>query len=328
MSLIADALQPHITNGLITLSGRSPEITLPDLITSQRGVGFHLGFDAVDQSIFIDFGDTELIARAIAADACRLSSAAFQSIVPAANSMGDRDAIAWCIIKLYYAAFYAGHAVIRILGESCSYFDRTHTVRIATIAQAIGTSSPFQLESGLYRCAVTVGSTEIKCSRVRGASGGAHEAFWGVFQRRIHDLMVQVLHGPLPPADAQRVFSQLEAAELLVSGIAPHTQSKLSLFRNDVQYRQRFGLWFPVRLRSAQRQSLGRLAAQWLRDPMNVDIAIKGSDPLLEFVSACTFIVSLCRALLSRIAERSSAGPQCFVNFGPMSFLRNIGLES
>src|SRR5450631_2059549 len=43
-----------------------------------------------------------------------------------------------------------------------------------------------------------------------------------------------------------------------------------------------------------------------------------------SFVVACTFIVSLCRAMLFRIADLSTEGERCFACFGPLSFLRML----
>jgi len=44
MSLAADALQPHIVRGLISLSGRAPLTRLADVITDAPRAGYDLDF--------------------------------------------------------------------------------------------------------------------------------------------------------------------------------------------------------------------------------------------------------------------------------------------
>jgi hypothetical protein len=51
---------------------------------------------------------------------------------------------------------------------------------------------------------------------------------------------------------------------------------------------------------------------------MKVDVEIPPGGQLGSFVVACTFIVSLCRAMLIRIADRSAVGARSFAR-GPLS---------
>ena len=122
MSLIATALQPHMINGFMTLRGRGSGGLSELLVDKTRG--YDLDFDSLEESISVDFRDTQLITPAMGVDCCRFATAAFQSIVPATEEIVEKDTLAWSMVKLYYAAFYAGHSIIRILGESCSFLDQ------------------------------------------------------------------------------------------------------------------------------------------------------------------------------------------------------------
>src|SRR5436309_15581758 len=125
MSLLADALQPFIVRNLTMLGGRLEQMTLPDVIVAPTAA-YAFDFDDTDRSISLDFRVAEFITTALASDCCRLASAAFQTAASVPQEILQRDTVAWSLVKLYYAAFYAGHSLIRILGESCSYFERQH----------------------------------------------------------------------------------------------------------------------------------------------------------------------------------------------------------
>jgi hypothetical protein len=224
-------------------------------------------------------------------------------------------------VKVYYAAFYAGHALIRIFGESCSFFDRQHVARLNQLGEILGREWSFDIDAGLYRCALTPSATALKCKKTRGAAG-IHEAFWTVFGLHVQRLSEATLTGSLVSADAQAVFAQLDA---LVEIMRRRTgYSWLSGVRNDLQYRQAHGVWFPAGLRQRERQSLSRLVSDWQRDPMEIDLDMRRFGLLGDFVAACIFIVALCHTMLARISERSAAGPRSFIILGPMAFVNDI----
>jgi hypothetical protein len=111
-------------------------------------------------------------------------------------------------------------------------------------------------------------------------------------------------------------------------GPGEHEVSVLSGVRNDLQYRQHHGVWFPARLKQSEKQSLSRLIADWQHDPMDIDLDMRRLGLLGDFVAASIFIVALCHTMLARIAERSPAGPKSFVRVGPMAFVHDIGARA
>ncbi len=327
MSMMAAALQPHTVGGLISLGGRSALGGLSDLLIDARS-SYDLDFNDTDESILVDFRDTRLIVPALGADSSRFATAAFQSIAPTVKEIIEKDTLAWSIVKLYYAAFYAGHSIIRMLGESCSFLERSHTSRISELGVAMGKQRSFRIDRGLYHCSANSTASALKYVKARDGMGGAHESFWSIFQSRVHDLSRSVLAGNLVPAEAQQVFAQFEYFERILDMAGPGMHGALSIVRNDLQYKHKFGVWYPVQLGKREREALGRLAAQWQRDPMDIDLQLAGGEVLPKFVLACVFIVGLCRAMLFRIAEISTEGSRCFVCYGPLSFLRSAGLKA
>jgi hypothetical protein len=310
MSLAADALQPFIIKGLFALCGRVDHVYLADVITSQYRTGYDLDFDDSAQRIKLDFRDGEYIAAAVGGDACRLASAAFVTLPSIQLELQERNSIAWSMVKLYYSAFYAGNALLRLLGQSCSYLDSTHVNRLRQLSAAAGNIPTFAINAGLYHCVLTPAQTGISFTQARGSLGGTHEAFWKIFMDYIRSINEQVLSGFLIPRDAHSMFIKLSAFEAILDS-ARHS-SWLSSVRNEIQYRHGAGVWPPLKIKKQDRERLPGLAAQWLRDPMDIelDFAIRGK--LEGFVVACAFTVAFCRATLARISERASVGAKSF----------------
>jgi hypothetical protein len=309
MSLAADALQPFILRGLFKLPGRTPHSNLVDLITNSRN-GFDLDFSDAKRQIKVDFRDADYLAAAVGGDVCRLATATFVTLGKISEEIAEPDKIAWSLIKLYYAAFYAGHALLRLLGHSCSYLDSSHVVRLRQIATAIGNVPEFSINIGIYYGILTPAQTGIDFVAQGGPTGGSHEIFWKIYSAYIRSITEQVLLGHLTPQDTKAVFRQFAAFDQILVGTRPG--GWLSSVRNNIQYRHANGVWPPLKLRKTERDRLPRLAAQCSRDPMDVDISFVRADNLDAFIIACAFAVSLCRATLSRIVERSAAGRKSF----------------
>ena len=164
MSLLADALQPFLLREFVAIHGRVGHGALPDILVTPSAA-FDLAFDNPTQVISIDFRTPDIITPALAADCCRLSTASFQSIASISHEMLERDNVAWSLIKLYYSAFYAGHTIIRLFGETCSYFDQQHAKRLRVLAAALGRPPSFAVESGMYHCVLGANHTALDCKK-------------------------------------------------------------------------------------------------------------------------------------------------------------------
>jgi hypothetical protein len=303
---------------MVPLAGRTQVMTLADIIIAPTA-SYQLSFDDVAESSTLDFRDSNLIIAGLAADCCRFSLASFQTVTQVAAGLAERDGGAWSLVKLYYAAFYAGHALIRLFGESCSFLDRRHVNRLSDVGDVLGLVRTFTIEPGLYRCVLANDSTVLSCTRT---TGGTHEAFWKIFGGRISTIAQGVLAGALVPAEAQAVFAQLDALSEIIRRRAGH--SWLSMVRNDLQYRQYYGVWFPAQIRAGDRRTLSRLATAWQRDPMEIDLDVRRLGLLGEFASCCVFITALCYTMINRIADRSPVGPRSFVQYGPLAYINDI----
>lgn len=321
MSLIADAFQPFIRGEFLTINGRPRPLNFADIIIEPKA-SYYIDFNTADNTISFDFRDSGIVFRAFAGDCCRFASAAFQTISSVPAEILKRDSVAWGMIKLYYSAFYSGQATIRLFGESCSFFDQQHTKKITTTGQAFGKEPPFSIEGGLYKCRLKPGTAELICTKAsRGAIGNSHELFWEYFGERIKILAEEILRGSLPRSDAQTLFLQLENLRSLLK--KSNKYNWLSFVRNELQYRHKFGAWFPSKPSKAQRQALTGIVKNWTNDPMKISLGDTRVETLSEFTACCVFIVALSRIFLERIRERSENKSRSFVSIIPLAFVND-----
>lgn len=320
MSLLADALQPHLLPSAFSLTGPVQQLTLPDVLLSKT-VGYVLSVDAQTTSISVDFRDEVLLAEATASDFNRLATAAFQSALFAWNGMSEKESLAWSLIKLYYAAFYSGHALLRLLGLGYCYLDGRYTSRLIGVANAQGVEIPFSLQSGMYRCHIESKGRSLICTRSNGAStGGSHDQFWIFLDDVLNELSEKVLRGALVSSEAQSVAAKIQSLRRLLAYRS--TAGWLSKMRNEVQYRHIHDVWHPCSVIKRDRGAMERLAAHWTADPMALDLDAEPAGVLGRFVVACAFLVGASRVLSLRVAERSSDRRRAFVNYGPLPYLR------
>ncbi|MFC7554059.1 hypothetical protein ACFQU7_20415 [Pseudoroseomonas wenyumeiae] len=294
-------------------------MTLPDLIGKHGNAAFDLNFDDDNLEIITDFQESSAILNAVASDSARFASAAFQTIRRASIDVGDKERISWGIIQSYYASFYAAHAVSRVLGLSCSYFDRSHVQRIRNLGVALGRNPAFRVKSGAYLCGVHSNSTVIKSKNLQDVAGGSHEVFWNLFSDILDNLSVKMLDGNLSIIERQAVYAKLQSLRQVLQSRNAPLSSWLSVVRNDVQYRHKHKIWLPENIRAQERDRVSRILEQWKRDPMDVDIGFHLGGDLQEFSAAVAFIIAVCKAIFLRIAERSPRPAQSFAKLGPLA---------
>jgi hypothetical protein len=314
MSLLVDALQPFLITQLSEVRGRQDNAALTDLIIDRRSP-YRLSADPDKQQISLDFQSRDPILTALACDCNRFSTAAFQTMSLAKSDAKGSTSLPWDMIRLYYSSFYSGHAVLRLLGEACCFLDARHAARLSEFADAIGLDVGFSLTGGTYRCSIATDLKSLTFSKGPGKQGNTHEMFWKIFSLRLNHCAQAILTGGTPQRDAQAAFDKLESfSSLLRRG---GSDGWLSSIRNEIQYRQSHGVWFPSSINKSERGVIDRNIGRWPNDPMTTPLTARGT--LNDFIACCTFVIGLLRSLLARIVELSMS-KKCFLNFGAQKF--------
>lgn len=312
--------------GIFSTCGPFPHQSLSDVIVA-RGSAYGVTFDTSYRRFDLEFTDYAYVTHAIASDCKRLATACLQTAHEAWLTKDEKSSIPWTLVRLYYASFYAGHVLVRLLGHACCWLESSHLARVDEVTKVItGSPPPFRPEPGAYRCSVDTSGKLLQWTRVGIGAKGAHEALWATLDSTLRELDARILGGTLPTRVAQAVVAKLEEFRQLATENG--SQSWLSRTRNDVQYRLEHGVWHPTSVAKRERDQIRRFASQWLTDPMNVEMVGARSHGLLcQFASACAFILSVFRVLLLRIEERSANRAASFVRYGPRAFASFAKLE-
>lgn len=316
-SIFANSLRPYWTTALNEISGNV-----------EKGVGSWLSdeefqiYSPVKSAHFsIRVADAQPYLAALAADINRTAAAAFESIGQAGKSGTFPRSTAWILIKSYYAAFFAAHALLRMLGTSFINLDKSQTASLNKIAKLYGFSQE-DITTGNYTANFDGSLPEVVWRRVESASGGVHEKFWAVFKQFIERISTALLKSKIGVmADNQVAATKLTE---LVQNLCFDSCVKgtwLSVVRNRVNYKHQFGAWYPYR---GQRPSFvveERLTRNWCLDPLDVDLVSHGDRDLRRFQETCSFIISCCRVLAFDMADRCPTG-RSFHTYGWLAISR------
>jgi len=249
--------------------------------------------------------------EALGADINRTASAASETLKNIIEIENLPKSLAWPYVKLYYASLFYAHAMLRIWGRSPSYFRTLELMPLRNVLTAYAVTPPYRVQTGQYLLMADMNASAVEILAENGGSG-SHESVWREFHRALSDLQTAVANGPYLAADKQNIDSQLKSLIALISKNGNNV-SWPSQMRNDIQYRQAEGVWYPYQGKakaSVLQQEVAALVSG--KTDLSKLISANGSD-LVRFRSVCTAIICLVRGV---IADMSAVG-------GAKSFLRH-----
>jgi hypothetical protein len=313
MSLIAEAMRQHFVPTFIDVRGTS-DLRLDDLIGTRSA--FYPSFDTATSIWTFEFGSATVSAF-LANECSRFACAAFQSFISVPDDISESDKVPWALIQAYYAAFYAGHSILRAVGNTCTYIDGGRAAILRQILGLYGFSQGF--DGGTYETSRVATGASMSFAVCRERKGSAHEMFWAIFSRKLEAIETAVLTGPLPTQQAQEIWSRLGELRATFAGDGTR-DSWLSVVRNSVQYRHESRIWFPHAASVRDRATLRRVALGWRDDPLRIPLDSRSD--LQRFLASCTFLVALCRVLMVKLDELGRRDrSRSFLERGPIRFL-------
>jgi len=165
----------------------------------------------------------------------------YESIGQATKSKTFPRSTAWVLIQSYYAAFFAAHAALRMLGTGFINIGKAQAASLNKIAKLYGAWHA-DIEPGNFVFTFSGTKREIQWHRADSSSGGVHENFWSFFKRYIDGLSEDILKNKTTAtADNQQVSTRLSE---LVDNLCYETCAKgnwLSVVRNRVNYKMSLG---------------------------------------------------------------------------------------
>jgi hypothetical protein len=314
MSLAAEAIRPFWARGINEISGHLTK-GLAGWICDEQFLVYH---PLTQTSAILSLTENEPLLSAIAYDCSRMALASLESIFTVKKSDVLPKSSAWTMLQTYYSAFFAAHAILRMLGLSCSQFAASEASSISRVAHLFGQANGISISSGFYVCRFEGRSKKITCEKTGITGGGVHEVFWRIFRDEMKSVSERILTSSSRNALHQVVSIKLDELCDNLSYAHCSNGSWLSFIRNEVNYRHRYGCWFPYKDFSKENYSLHGIIESSLIDPMSINLRHPKGNDLSQFKMTCAFIISLCQTLASDMASRCTTG-KSFHNYGVLT---------
>lgn len=248
---------------------------------------------------------------AMANDCNRFAQAAVESMwLLNKNAKLPRSA-GWPSVQMYYASFYAAHALLRIYGRSCSQYEKVHTDKVHSIAAATSMDNNVNsIENGFYLSCIDKQSKEVVYSKLKDS----HADTWHSFSLLLDWLMDNIQENTtglgLNKNKAFTLISNLKNA-LLRPGA--HRGNWPSQVRNKIHYQHTNGAWFPYLGATHDPDEICR-NNQWTISPVNHVLTNRVNDVVGTLSSVANCMVSLMHHLLVYGNQRTDTSSVIFRN--------------
>jgi hypothetical protein len=276
------------------------------------------------RSLVLSGVNKQRLLEALGSDINRTASAASETLNNIISVNELPKSLAWPYVKLYYAALFYAHTILRICGRSPSYFRTLELMPLKEALTAYSVTPPYKVQTGQFLLAADMSSSAVNMLAGSG-SGGSHESVWRELDRALSDLQVAVANSAYLSTDKQNVVGQLKSLVALISKNGNNV-SWPSQMRNDIQYRQAEGVWYPYQGKAKtsvlQQEVVALIAGQ---ADLSKLISSTGSD-LSQFRSACAAVICLVRGV---IADMSAiGGSKSFLRHGQRKFEDAISIKA
>lgn len=259
--------------------------------------------------------------EAIASEISRLSCASYESLLDASPPIGRSRALGWQMIRHYYSAFFAAHALLRVGGISLNFFSGETAATLNKLGgQYLGVSPG--LTRGLYCIRRTIlNPAEVIMERLSNG-GGTHEDMWSIllpFLKEIESAIISNFGQQPSTLTAVEISSKLRA---LLCNQGRNNGAWPSFMRNSINYKQEHGIWYPYGSAKSLRGTTAILSRWRPSDLRGFDFSSKPNE-LVALAEICNVLSHMLTATLKDISNRSPNSRSCFVDRGPFKLLKS-----
>lgn len=235
----------------------------------------------------------------------RFSLACKESLLVARAEKDGHNLAGWPLLKLYYAAFFGAHAIMRSQGRGVVFLTAGEADHLTDLNLIVHNSTT-PVTRGVYSYELIQSQTGSQPAiRIRSESrrAGVHESFWKLFCKFLKDSANNAASRKLPDSSAFVVgASEISNA---IFGPAHIASVWLSQTRNEINYQHRHKTWFPIRTRDEPIRALS------YTDPVDskavrIDLSCTKT-PIQAFVNTTRYLAFLSSEISSHVAERSTA---------------------
>lgn len=260
--------------------------------------------DASAKSIILERIDWDGLAEAMASDIDRLSKAGRETLQVTTCVDGMPKATAWILIQTYYASFYFAQSIMRICGTVPSYYAPGELSKLNQILSVYGLQSPFPLKGQLL---LTVESSTKSVTITQGNGGASHEATWHELDRLLNRITPLLSGSAIIGSDQVLIQLEIDKLKSAISG-SNTGNSKLSSVRNNVQYRQELGGWYPYTNSIKSTDLIRRIARSLSEKETILTFETNHHVATIKFLKSCLCVAAAGSKLLVRLESIYGAG--------------------
>jgi hypothetical protein len=241
--------------------------------------------------LVFDGANLERLLEFISFDYRRFLFSSVESFREAVRRGTPPKAVSWRLVTLYYAAYYASQAVARSTGRFLARVDAPTAKFVADLASALSlgaapTAGYYLVEieqQGLTHATVTMHRLDDK------KAGGAHEAFWGFFDKFLTAVAELAVVRRFP--GSADVIANVDDLQRLLRAMGNSRGNWLSVVRNGIAYRHEYGGWYPYGISRGDMDELNRVAVRET-SAIRLDVDPAGK-PLQAFSRGCQMLVNV-----------------------------------
>lgn len=261
--------------------------------------------------------DIEEFKRGISLDAFRFSAHAAQTICEVEKTSAYKKLTSWRVIQVYYAAFFAAHALLRFFGSSFSYLETGHVADLKRkcLNQAGYTPS---LKSSNYLIDFDPQARSVDFV----SYDESHKDLWKCFARLISRLERASLTFRASNQRQQELSAYFaDLGDALTDGGRLSSGNWLSYIRNEVNYKSAPDVWFPFSKNTPSFEELSRSVRGWQFGNLQIESPNLVRNEFERFFMTAFAVVDFCMAVsLDYKAFTSNAGKRS------ASFLKVVNL--
>lgn len=220
--------------------------------------------------------------------------------------------VSWPLLKNYYAAFFAAHAIMRATGGGVMRVERDQARTISQII-TLQANSNYELKSGTYQYSLRENNSGTLSISLSPADGkvGVHDGFWKNFIQYLNE-----------KADIAVQNDSVGSNEFVaaINDLTPALNGWFSARRNDINYQHAFGVWFPV-IRSRSINDVVQNDRKSASTSYNLNM--RSGNEIRSFLDVSRFLSCLNAELADHIAGRSSKSKSFGVKWRKFSNLHD-----
>lgn len=264
---------------------------------------FFIEVDGPAQVIYLKGASLSEIGPFLSWDYERFALSSLESYIYCNIGTARPKALNWPLLKAYYSAFFAAHALMRATGRGVIRLEAKHAKQLSELASLF--AADIHVTAGTFEFQLHQSDDHLQSVALKRLpdTGGAHEQSWRRFFIFLSELSEEVASNNEP--ESTTIVAEISDIKTLLASNGLSGGTWLSLIRNQINYQHQFGVWFPY---SA---SFGHVYAV---DPLNRTRSSTirrdfsaSRDPLNAFSAACQLIAAMNNDVAEMLSRKISA---------------------